>query len=203
VLTRFSETTTAKTGHRISAPIIDGQISKPFLPVGQFPSFTVRPGKKDADGLPTSNAGLCVNGGTQCFALPTKQPDTQTKYFFGLEPKAERVTIDPADSVIFFSGTFSGGGSGILESFALLKYDNRKKIVNILPPINLVDGGDRKIWRLPHVSSMPVVVFAEHIWAEAEAHYGDHLWTISAYVFDSKSEHYAKQTEYITAPQIL
>jgi hypothetical protein len=143
-------------------PIINRQASESAPPISPFPSFTIHAGKKDVDGLPTSNARLCVTGGTQCFALRSKQSDSQITYFFGLEPKAERVPVGSGGSVVFFSGTFSGGGSGILESFALLTYDATGTLRDLLPPVYLVDGGDRRVWNLPDISPMPVVAFAAH-----------------------------------------
>jgi hypothetical protein len=180
------------------AQIIDGRISQSTGQIIQFPPFTIHPGKADADGVPTTNARLCVKTETQCFALHTRGTDPQTAYVFGLSPEAKQVFLDSGGSVIFFSGTFSAGGSGILESFALLQYDNHGKIVNLLPPVYLTDGGDRQVWQISG-TSMPIITFAEHIWGEGEPHYGNHFWTISAYVFDAKAHRYLKRTQYITA----
>jgi hypothetical protein len=94
-------------------------------------------GKTDSDGVPTSNARICVKAETQCFALSTDSDGSRLSYFFGLDPKSERVAIDSGGSVIFFSGTFSAGGSGMVESFALLQYDSNGKITDILPKESL------------------------------------------------------------------
>jgi hypothetical protein len=141
-----------------------------------------------------------VKADTQCFALPADSDASRLSYFFGLDPKSERVAIDAGGSVIFFSGTFSAGGSGMVESFALLQYDSNGKITNILPKVLMNDGGDRRVWKLRRVSPMPVTAFAEQIWGEGEAHYGDrHLFKVSAYVFDAQTRRYMKRMEYTTS----
>jgi hypothetical protein len=193
----YYQSLTSQNTSTSPAQIIDGRMSQSTDQIIQFPPFTIHPGKTDADGLPTSNARLCVKAKTQCFALPTRATDSQTTYVFGLSPEAKQVFLGSGGSVIFFSATFSAGGSGILESFALLQYDNHGKIVNLLPPVYLTDGGDRQVWQISD-TSMPIITFAEHIWGEDEPHYGNHFWTISAYVFDVKTHRYLKRTQYIT-----
>jgi hypothetical protein len=182
------------------ARIIDGRTIQPNTQVSQFPAFTMHAGKTDSDGLPTSNARICVKAESQCFALSTDSDGSRLSYFFGLDPKSERVAIDSGGSMIFFSGTFSAGGSGLVESFALLQYDSNGQITNILPKVLMNDGGDRRVWRLRQVSPMPVTAFAEQIWGEGEAHYGDrHLFNVSAYVFDAQTRRYTKRVEYTTS----
>jgi hypothetical protein len=105
----------------------------------------MHPGATDDDGLPTSNARICVKAGAQCFALSTGSDGSRLPLFFGLDPKSERVAIDSGGSLIFFSGTFSAGGSGMAESFALLQYDSNGEITNILPKVLITDGGDRRV----------------------------------------------------------
>jgi hypothetical protein len=157
-------------------------------------------GAIDSDGVPTSNARICVKAGAQCFALSTGSDGSRFPLYFGLDPKSERVAIDSGGSVIFFSGTFSAGGSGMAESFALLQYDSNGQITNILPKVLITDGGDRRVWNLRQVSPMPVTAFAEQIWGEGEAHYGDqHLFNVSAYVFDAQTRRYMKRVEYTTS----
>jgi hypothetical protein len=183
----------------VPAPIIDGRPAQSTVKPSQFPPFTIQHGKLDADGLPTSNARLCVKAEFQCFTLATKT-DSQIQYYFGLDPKAQRVALEAGGSVIFFSGIFSGGGSGFLESFALLQYDNNGNINNLLPEVYIADGGDRHVWKLTDVSPMPVITFAEANWAEGEAHYGDkHFYTVSAYVYDPNPMKYTKRLEYVTS----
>jgi hypothetical protein len=97
-----------------------------------------------------------------------------------------RSEIDSGGSAMFFSGTFSAGGSGMVESFALLQYDSHGKIKNILPKVLVIDGGDRRVWNLGKVSAMPVPAFAEQILGEGEAHDRNrHFYNVSVYEFDA------------------
>jgi len=182
------------------AQIVDGRKPEQVTQSTLFPPFTIHAGNLDSDGLPTSDARLCVEGETLCYSLAANRSRSQNGPFFGLAPKAERVTIQSGDSVVFFSGISSAGGSGFLESFVLLRYDKLGKISNLLPPIQIADGGDRHVWMLSGVSQMPIVAFAQANWGEGEAHYGDrHFYTVSAYVFDSSAQKYKKGTQYITS----
>jgi hypothetical protein len=99
------------------AQITEGRKLQSANQVGQFPSFTIHPGQMDSDGLPTSNARLCIQSEAQCFTFDKGSS-------FGLAPKAERVKLASGGSVVFFSGISSGGGSGSLDValFAGTKY---------------------------------------------------------------------------------
>ncbi len=46
---------------------------------------------------------------------------------------------------------------------------------------------------------MPVFVTADFIWDALEAHYGNHRYTIRAYVFDPSSAKYRRVLQYETA----
>ena len=97
----FYESLTAQTHASVPASMADEHTSEILSQFSQFPSFTTHPGKEDADGSPTSNARLCVNSDTQCFALSTKKLDSQTTYFFGLDPKVKRVALNPTSTVTY------------------------------------------------------------------------------------------------------
>jgi len=106
----------------------------------QFPAYKVFPGKVDLDGLPTGAARLCLNGQpTHCYSLPNGQKDAGSgiEFKFGLEPKTERISVQGGGSLILFSATFSGGGSGTLDELALLRGERDGTIRNLLPVVQL------------------------------------------------------------------
>ena len=86
-----------------------------------FPRFTQMEGKLDSDDLPLSGVKLCVlPDRAPCFEMPPVPLPQSSKelYQFGLNPRSERLPIASGGSWVFFSGMFSGGGSGMLERVA-------------------------------------------------------------------------------------
>src|SRR5580698_2891080 len=147
----------------------------------QFPVYKVFPGKVDLDGLPTGAARLCLNAQpTQCYSLPNGQKDAGSgvEFKFGLEPKAERISVQGGGSLILFSATFSGGGSGSLDELALLRYERDGTLRNLLPVVKLTEQTEHAIWQLPSISSMPVLVTADYVWGKGETHFAQHLFEI-------------------------
>ena len=98
-----------------------------------------------ADGEPTSHAKLCLVQSEQCFTLSANKEDSNLHFFFGLNPKAERIPGPQGGSLIFFAGTFFGGGSGALDKLALLQYGSDGTIVHLLPEIRLTDQSERRM----------------------------------------------------------
>ena len=133
-----------------------------------FPRFTVHAGQADKDGNPTTGARLCVlPGDAPCFTLPahTAAGDGKVTYQFGLEPRAERETMLDGGALVFFSGTFSAGGSGSLDELAILSFEAKKHtLTNLLPYVALTNVSDRAMWKLPDASPYPVLVTADFIW---------------------------------------
>ncbi len=173
-----------------------------FLAIAAFPPFEVHPGKTDSDGVPTSNATLCVVGEEPCFPLFTyKEPKSNFEYHFGLKPAAEQVAVRSGGSLILFSGTYNAGGSASLTRLALVEYGTGGRLTNLLPDVYITEQGERKVWDLPDVSNMPVLLTAEANWVPSveETRLAPHLFGITAYVFDSKTGKYAKRLEYVTA----
>jgi hypothetical protein len=102
-----------------------GQQAPPSSTVS-FPRFTLANGRLDADGFPTSGAKLCVLGRRDiCYQMPSHETPApgNVKYDFGLDPRSERLPIAGGGSWVFFSATFSAGGSGTLERLAVLRYE--------------------------------------------------------------------------------
>jgi len=164
-----------------------------------FPPFTIHQGKIDSDGEPTTNARLCVKGTKLCFTFPSKKEDAQVEFTFGLAPKAERISVSNGGSLILFSGTFSSGGSGSLDSLALLQYGTDGKISNLLHGVYLTEQSDRRVWNLPELSTMPVFATADYNWGKDESHFSAHFFTVSAYVFDANAHEYTQRLKFVTS----
>ena len=182
-------TSALANGQALSTPL-----SRPF------PHFTQKEGQSDAEGFPTSGATLCVLGRPDlCFEMPLKQEDKNLTYEFGLEPHSERLPLADGGSWVFFTAMFSGGGSGTLTRFAVLRYTPEGKIENLLPWVGVTNVSQYAMWNLPEVSLYPVLVFADFVWGEGEIHFGSHYYTVEAWKFDPKIDHYSKVFEYRTA----
>jgi len=167
-----------------------------------FPPFTVHPGKTDADGLPMTSATLCVTGEEPCFPLSRFKPaDSPVEYFFALKPASEPIQLDSGGSLVLFWGTYTAGGSGILTRLALLEYGEGGRMVDLLPDVFITEQGERKIWKLPEISNLPVLVTADANWnpTEGESHFSPHLFTVWGYCFDAKTGKYARRLQYVTS----
>lgn len=46
---------------------------------------------------------------------------------------------------------------------------------------------------------MPILVTADFNWANGETHFGDHLYTVTAYLFDKNTGKYVRQFNYVTS----
>ena len=171
---------------------------------GSFPHFTLAKGQLDADGFPTSGAKLCVLGRDICYQMPphTLPGPGKVTYDFGLAPRSERLPLAGGGSWIFFSATFSAGGSGTLERLAVLRYEGDRgsgRIVNLMPYAGATNVSDRAMWTVPGASKYPILVKADFIWGEGEGHFSQHFYTVEAWCFDPRVVRYAKAFSYRTA----
>jgi hypothetical protein len=165
-----------------------------------FPHFTQKEGKLDADGLPTSGATLCVfDGRNVCFEMPPKEGSKNLTYEFGLEPHSERLPLADGSSWVFFTAMFSGGGSGTLTRFAVLRYSYDGKIENLLPWVGVTNVSQYAMWSLPEVSPYPMLILADFVWGKGESHFDRHFYNVSVWKFDPKFDHYFQAIEYRTA----
>ncbi|VWD40865.1 hypothetical protein [Burkholderia contaminans] len=166
-----------------------------------FPRFTQAEGRTDTDGLPLSGVKLCVlPDRAPCFEMPPAPLPNSPKelYQFGLTPRSERLPIASGGSWVFFSGMFSGGGSGMLERVAILRYGANGKIENLMPEVTQTELADRAMWKVPDVSSYPVFVRADYVWGKGESHFEAHLFDVDAWVFDPATNQYKKRLSYRT-----
>ncbi|WP_175818862.1 hypothetical protein [Burkholderia sp. BCC0419] len=167
-----------------------------------FPRFTQAEGRLDADGLPLSGVKLCVlPDRAPCFEMPPAPLPHSSKewYQFGLNPRSERLPIASGGSWVFFSGMFSGGGSGMLERVAVLRVGANGKIENLMPKVTQTEMADRAMWNLPEVSPYPLFVRADYEWGKDEDHFGPHFFEVDAWVFDPAANQYAKRFAYRTS----
>ncbi|MEF9440000.1 hypothetical protein OWS73_09585 [Burkholderia sp. 1B3(2022)] len=167
-----------------------------------FPRFTQTEGKLDDDGLPLSGVKLCVlPDRAPCFEMPPAPLPHSSKelYQFGLNPRSERLPIASGGSWVFFSGMFSGGGSGMLERVAVLRVGATGKIENLMPIVTETEMADRAMWNLPEVSPYPLFVRADYVWGKDEDHFGQHFFDVDAWMFDPAANQYAKRFSYRTS----
>lgn len=160
--------------------------------------YHVIPGATDpgefADCFPKAPARICLGdtGEDRCYALPTDKD-----YIFGLGPKAEPAGRFKGQELILFSATFSGCGSGTLTSYALLMRKDGE-FVNLLPKMELTNQSELRLWSLPSISNLPVVMTADFIWGSGETHFSTHRYVVRTYVFSAATGKYAEKLHYIT-----
>jgi hypothetical protein len=171
----------------------------------QFPRFTLAEGQLDADGLPISGAKLCLLARRDlCYQMPSETygGSGSLAYQFGLKPRAERLPMAGGGSWVFFSAVFSGGGSGTLTRFALLRYASDGgvgRIVNLMPWVGATNVSDWAMWTVPGASAYPVLVHADFVWGDGEVHFDPHFYTVEAWKFDPNADRYIKALEYRTS----
>lgn len=139
-----------------------------------------------------------------CYQMPSQAASGSANviYQFGLDPRSERLLLAGGGSWVFFSGTFSGGGSGTLERIAVLRYQENggvMAIVNLMPFVGVTNVSDRAMWTVPDASPYPIFVCADFLWGEGEPHFGQHYYTVEAWRFDPKEDRYVKAFSYRTA----
>jgi hypothetical protein len=170
--------------------------------VTDFPQFRVIQGKINSNGLPTSGARLCLlKPANLCYEMTSNTGYSSGKvvYDYGLDPRSERLSLKGGGSFVFFSARFSGGGSGTLDSLAILRYENAKEIVNLLPFVGVSEQSDRAIWGVPEASNLPILVTADFDWMKGETHFSKHFYNVTAYCLDARADRYAKAFSYRTS----
>jgi hypothetical protein len=185
----------------ISASCAQAQTSGPTR-VTDFPHFRLIQGNVDSDGLPTSGARLCLlKPADLCYQMPSNPgySSGSVVYNYGLDPRSERLSLKSGGSLVFFSAQFSGGGSGTLDSVAILRYESGGKIVNLLPFVGVTNQSDRFMWAVQEASSFPILVTADFYWMDGETHFAEHFYTVSAFRFNAQTDRYAKAFSYRTS----
>jgi hypothetical protein len=150
--------------------------------------YHVIPGDTDADGCSGTKPARICTGSTSsdhCYAPPSEK-----LYTFGLEPKAIPAGQINGQPLILFSAMFSGCGSGTLTDYSLLAIQNGE-FVKLSPKIQLTNQSEYKLWHLPQISPLPILVTADFLWDfKTETHFSQHRYAIHAYVFDQGAGKY-------------
>lgn len=188
----------------IVTAVLASGITANALPASRFPELTLTEGQLDSDGFPISGAKLCVSGMQGvCYQMPSETySGSKVTYEFGLEPQAERLPLAGGGSWVFFSATFSGGGSGTLTRFAVLRYEGEgktAKIVNLLPWVGATNVSEWAMWTVKGASAYPIFVHADFVWGKGETHFDSHFYTVEAWGFNQQSDRYEKVFEYQTS----
>lgn len=112
-------------------------------------------------------------------------------------PKVSIQTLKPRFDVILFEVSAFGGGSGSLRSISLLTLVDRASSSaqqpqhrdghTLSPLIDFRLDGDQseyRLWDLPEISDMPVLVTANFLWRDDDGgHFAAHRYTITAYTY--------------------
>jgi hypothetical protein len=90
-------------------------------------------------------------------------------------------------SWVFFSATFSAGGSGTLTRLAILEYQSGEgksgALVNLLPYVGLTNVSQHALWTVPNASPYPLLIVADFIWGSGETHFPPHHYAVEAWRF--------------------
>jgi hypothetical protein len=186
------------------ASIMFSGVSYCAVPSTTFPQFTLSEGRLDADGLPISGAKLClIEQKDVCYHMPSETyGGSKVTYEFGLEPHAKRLQLADGGSWVLFTAMFSGGGSGTLTRFALLRYlrdPKGAKIENLLPWVGATNVSEWATWDVKGASANPILVRADFLWGEGETHFESHFYKVSAWRYDPEVERYIQAFEYKTS----
>ena len=169
-----------------------------------FPRFTTAEGPRDGEGFPTSGAKLCtLEHRDICYVLPSHALEGgHVVYDFGLDARTERLSLEQGGSWVFFSATFSAGGSGSLQRISILRFkpnDRGGTIVNLMPYVAVTNVSDRAIWFLAAASPYPLFVDADFLWGEGETHFGPHFYQVGVWRFDPSTAFYKQVLSFRTA----
>ena len=164
----------------------------------------VSAGKTDADGMPLTGATLCLQSvPAVCFQMPASHNGDVT-YEFGLDPHAKLLPWRDRNSVLLFDSMFSGGGSGTLTRYAVLREDCAGPVThltNVLPYVALTNNSDHAVWNESEISPYPLLVTADFIWDfdAGETHFSQHRFTIAAWRYNPAKDVYVLALSYKTA----
>jgi hypothetical protein len=162
---------------------------------GQVPPYRVLNGQTDSDGFPTTAARLCIGSASseQCYEPPPKPPLAP----FGLNATAREVKLTSGAKLLLFTAEASEGGSGSLTSIALLENRNGK-LIDLLPTVRVTNQSEYRVWNLPAISTMPILITADYVWSAGETHFAQHRYRIMSYVYDKQAGRYLRRDEYVT-----
>ncbi len=148
------------------------------------------PERESDSGPAASPAKLCLEGPPQeqCYAAPKD---------FGWSPRVEVVQFAKDRSALLFSAS-TGGVSGRGIHYALLAPDSGNELDDLfLGGVSISNQGRTAFWSEPDLSDTKIFVTADFVWGAGEGHYGDHRFTMSAYLWTGS--YYSLADRYITS----
>jgi hypothetical protein len=119
-----------------------------------------------------------------------------------LNPQAQQMALKPGLDAILFTARASAGGSGSRTILALL-VSKHGRLDNLLPDVTISEQSEYRMWREPTISELPLVITANYVSQDAEAHFAAHHFRISSYRFGSQLQNYVLQDEYVTAKKYM
>jgi hypothetical protein len=161
----------------VSLLFLSRAIDAQSLPTFMGRQLTIAEPERNADGtFPNGPASVCIAGPPhrQCYTAPGN---------FGNAPKATIISIRKETPAIFFS-TASGGTSGWRVHFALLRPNGNKDLEDLfMSDMEVSNQSQHAFWTDQTISSSPIFVTADFVWGPDEAHYDNHRYIVSAYVY--------------------
>jgi hypothetical protein len=182
----------------VAIEAIPAQSAKQSLPDFMGRKITlVEPGYKDEPGVfPKGPASICIEGPPQrqCYTM---------REDFGGNPAASLIQVEKDMPAVLFSAD-SGGVSGWSVHFALLHPGSGNSLEDLfLADVTVSNQNQHGFLNDPSISPSPIFLIADYAWGPDEGHYGQHRFTISAYVrlisADFDSEAYHLEDRYMTA----
>lgn len=148
------------------------------------------PERESDSGPAPSPAKLCIEGPPeeQCYTAPKD---------FGWSPMVEVVEFAKDRSALLFSAS-TGGVSGWGIHYALVAPDGGKELDDLfLGDVSVSNQNRTAFWNEPDLSDAKIFVNADALWGPGEGHYGDHRFTMSAYLWTGS--YYSLADRYITS----
>jgi hypothetical protein len=166
--------------------------------LGHAQQFKLVPGETDADGTPLTGAKVCLNGPLYtCYPMSSLTRGDMT-YQFGLDPHATAIATPGPGPWLLFDATFSGGGSGTLTKFEIIRSEGTY-LVGVLSGVALTNVSDFKIWHEPSISPYPLVVSADFVWGKGETHFARHFYVVEVRRYDPVEREYMRVLSYRTS----
>jgi hypothetical protein len=160
----------------------------------QSPLVTVTPGRTDKDGLPESDAKVCLNQPPHtCYAIAGLARDP-ARHYFAFKPHAKVFGRPGPEPWILADATYSVYGAGAVTRFDILRSEDTY-LVDVLP-VELNSVNEHALWRERQFSPLPLFVDAELIWANGEPHFGRHFFTVDVWRYDPREREYFRIVHY-------
>ena len=115
------------------------------------------------------------------------------------DPKAKVVQLKAGLDALQFEVRATAGGSGSTHLLALLVPGKGKYLSNLTPELTFGDQSEYRLWSVPSVSDMPLLVLADASWGAGETHFSKHRFSATVYSFDLALNVYSLRDKYLTS----